>query len=564
MTSSEVQKYLAEKMGQAPMGQRRETADSLAREFTRHRDWVYRNAKKGGWRPIDHWSHQYPEPVAPETIDYINQLRLFSKRKGRRCTMPVRRAMEIARDNGIHIPVGVRRMQQIIKARGLSRRQIKEAFDHPSFIPMASLYPNHVHQFDMTNCLQYFLDDDGLKVRDISIDYYPTKPDSFKRIKRRLIRFVYIDHLTGAFYVQYRYTSGEKAADILRFWWEAWSDKSQVISRLCGEGPHAPDPSLYPFRGVPEILYLDNSAAHNSHYAKGFAESLGVEIVTHKPDNPQAKGTVEGFMNIWEQDFESGLKVKPAISLDQLNFWALDRCIYYNASMEHSRHRSTRMGLWSFAVRPENLRVPPSWEVTRKLARSKPFYRKIDRDLAFSFDHRTYRVSGPDLAGVPRAEIRFNPWEYPEKLEVHYRKKVYEAALVAKNQYGFPAHAVQWGKHRRRHRSPTERAIDELQKKPMPELREGAVFGQHSQKLGNIGFVSKAAEMIEVPSDRVDTYIPRMDAIFRVRDQLGRSLTTEENQRLKEILPDPCLESDIPKAIEQLTAPASAEGEVAV
>jgi hypothetical protein len=139
--------------------------------------------------------------------------------------------------------------------------------------PMQSLHPNHVHTFDVSVCIQYYLKNGRLGIMD-ERDFYKNKIENFAKIKTRLLRYLLTDHFSGAFKVRYYNTTGESAENLWNFLKWAWG--VQCHEKL-------------PFRGVPFVLLMDTGSANKSHAILNFLERLEVTIPKGLPYNRDAR-----------------------------------------------------------------------------------------------------------------------------------------------------------------------------------------------------------------------------------------------------------------------------------
>ena len=379
---------------------------------------IYKRLKAVGYAPVRKKRADAGKAKCGLTktdIERIAGVLQKSKRKNKRIIMPPEVAVDILKRSGeITTEAALSTIRRHMHKRGLSRAQMERAWttdDHktPTFhTQLKTKHPNHMHLFDITPCVQYFFDDKGkgLKQRDKRLQLYGTKMREYRKIKKHLLRFVLVDHLSGAIFIKYFYASGEKAADVIRFLWEAWRGQEAHLEQ-------------YPFRGAPEILYLDSGAANLASYTQTLMENLDVNMIAHKPGNPRAKGGVEGIMIYWEGQFESRLSLQSAPDLETLNAWALDYCIHLNATKPHKRHGHTRSAFWASMIRTEKLRIPPDWKIFQGLAHSHPVTRKIGRDKMVKFKGEAYLVLDPVNMGDV-VEVSHNPWSYPD-INCHLR-----------------------------------------------------------------------------------------------------------------------------------------------
>jgi len=414
--------------------ERKSAVENLMRELNLSERSVYRLARAGGWTS---GRRQRADKgrcrMSEDDITKIVEMKTRSKRKSRRLIMDTPTGLEILADSGKTV-VSASRFNQLLRERRLTSRELQHDIDEGPHINLASLYPNHCHQFDITNCVQYFFDDKGLGHRDMKKDFYPQKPDSFKTIKKKLLRFVIVDHYSGSTYVQYRYATGERSIDVAEFLLEAWSIK--------------PSPEKFPFRGVPEILVCDKGSAAMGTMVTDLLDALRVERMAHLPGNPRAKGMVESMMNTWEMKFESRLSIQPASDLDTLNQWALDFCVRFNAEkpLSRSSRGSSRSALF-LTPSPKPLRLLPPEQVCRELLHTRPEERTVRGNLTVSFKGSLFRVPDQNLEGKT-VTVTINPYRWAVAgaerrcIDVTYVKPdgeilKYEAREVTVNEAGF-------------------------------------------------------------------------------------------------------------------------------
>jgi len=390
---------------------RKMAAQQLMRLWSCSERTVYRLARAGGWssgrRTRSDKGRRSLDNAQIETIERFVQL---SKRKDRHTIMPMNVALDVAIGAGyISEPISCSTLNRYLREDRMTRRQIEHDTDLGPHINMISKHPNHVHQFDITNCVQYFFGRDGpsaaLKHRDMKKEFYIKKPENIKKIKKSLLRFMLVDHYSNAFYVQYRYAAGERAIDVCEFLLEVWagpgSDCDQNVALPAG---------IYPLRGLPEILVFDGGSANVSDMVSHLTGSLNVRTIPHLPGNPRAKGSVEGMMWFWEQQFESRLSIQPAPDLDTLNRWALEMCARLNAEKPLSRTGISRSKMW-LTIPPDKLRTLPPMETCKELLRSKPEERTVMSNLIVKYKGSEFRVPDPNLEGK-KVLISLNPYRW--------------------------------------------------------------------------------------------------------------------------------------------------------
>jgi hypothetical protein len=113
---------------------------------------------------------------------------------------------------------------------------------------------------------------------------------------------------------------------------------------------------------------------------------------------------VECAQYIVEQRIESKLRISPASSVEELNELAALECRKLNATMQHSRHRQTRAGLWQ-TIKPEHLRtIQVGHDDLLALANKESRKVKVKGDYTIQFDGNTYRVF--EIPGIsPRMKL---------------------------------------------------------------------------------------------------------------------------------------------------------------
>lgn len=459
----------------------------------------------------------------------------LSKRKNKRVIMPTGTAVEILQRAGqIPAEVSLSTVQRHLYRSGLSRAQMEASWttdDHqtPTFhTHLQSKSPNDLHLFDITPCVQYFFGPRGLKQRDKNMELYGTKVKEYQKIKGHLHRYVLIDHCTSAFFVKYYYSKGENAADVINFLWSAWS----------GEGR---DVKQYPFRGAPKRLMLDRGAANLSGYVQTLMDNLGVEMIVHKPGNPRAKGAVEGTMQHWEGWFESRLALKPAPDLETLNAWTIDFLTHANAAKRHRRHGHTRSALWASRIRPEQLRIPPSWEVFQVLAHSKPEIRKVGRDGIVKYKGNDYLILDP-VNIFDRLEVSHNPYDYPAirafLLAPDGSRPEIRTQILHKDELGYYEDhgAVLGEEYSRQADAPTQQALKQMDQLDYAEAA-AAAFGGWSDDL-QVNYLQRRGTEIEIDQPEIEpATVDKIEGLQLILAMTGRdSLTVLQNTRINQIL----------------------------
>lgn len=455
--------------------------------------------------------------ITDEQLEYIATLVETSRRQTRKgAYMPVAVALDIAERNGKIAPgcVSVSRVQALLREKGLSRKHLNAPDPH---IQQRSLHPNHVHFFDVSICIQYYLKNGSIGIRNEK-QFYKNKPQNFKKIKEKLHRYVLVDHFSGAFFFKYYYSGGETTLNLFDFLCSAWEDKGD---------------SRYPFRGPGRILRMDPGAANISEPITHMLEALDIEVLAGSTHTPRSQGCVEVMHSIIEQHFESRLIFDPAHNVDQLNQYALDHCIGFNATRKHTRHGMTRMGMW-MRITPEQLVELPDREILKQAFRKTADDRLVGGDYCISFNAKKYRLKHiPGLnPGETKVDVYFKPLIWPDVI-VAYAGKEYQVepvGFLAPEQGGFEEGAAIIGEeHKSQPKSTGQEARDKAQKiagtadnpKAVPFGGNLEVFGFQAERAAP--FIPKAGQEHALSARNeapvlVDTY--------RVRVELANSGVT--------------------------------------
>jgi len=366
--------------------------------------------------------------IDDEQLEYIATLIETSRRQTRKgAYMPVAVALDIAEKNGKIKSgcVSVSRVQALLREKGMSRKHLNAPAPH---VQQRSLHPNHVHFFDVSICIQYYLKNGSMAVRSEK-GLYKNKPHNFKKIKEKLHRYAIVDHFSGAFFFKYYYSGGETTLNLFDFLCSAWEHKQD---------------DRYPFRGIPQILRMDPGAANISDPITQMLAALEIDTMPGQTHTPRSQGCVEVMHSIIEQHFESRLVFDPAHDVDQLNTLALDHCIGHNATQKHTRHRMTRMGMW-MRITPEQLVELPEREIVQQAFRKTAQDRVVGGDYSISFNANKYRLKHiPGLnPGESKVAVYFKPLIWPNVV-VAYGGQEYQVepiGFLAPEQGGFEADA---------------------------------------------------------------------------------------------------------------------------
>jgi hypothetical protein len=385
-------------------GEKSRLIEQAAQTFGLSPQNVYRRLRAAGWRS----GRKLREDKADSrlSLDDARQIAGIldeSTRRGNgKRLLGVADAMAIAQANQMIAPAGVSPATalRVLRLNGLHPEQLKRPSPH---MPLASLHPNHVWQFDVSVCVLFYLDDGTLGTIDEK-KFYKNKPDNLARIeKKRVLRYLITDHYSGALYVEYFLAAGENQETLFNFLMNAFFKRG-----------HEQDP----FHGVPRRLVWDAGSANQSYLIRNLLDQLDVAHYAHTPGNPRAKGQVEVHHNIVERKFEGRLPMMRITSLAQLNHHAHIWMREFNANFKHSRHGNSRYGLWQ-TIRREHLRVPRSREVCEQLLHTKPETRKVQGSLVVSYRIKGFETLDYSVVDVPgvrvgdAVEICVNPYRAP-------------------------------------------------------------------------------------------------------------------------------------------------------
>lgn len=422
---------LARNLAASSHGDRSRMIDQAAGSFGLSRQSVYRRLHAAGWRSGRQLRRDKGDSrLSIDDARTISTVMRVSARANGKVLLGVHDAMEIARANGEidDVPLSTTTALRVLRLNGLHPEQLSRPSPH---VPMASLHPNHVWQFDVSLCVLFYLGDGSLCVMDEK-KFYKNKPANVARIeKQRCWRYLVTDHYSGALYVEYFLAAGENQETLFNFLMSAFFKRA-----------HEQDP----LHGVPFVFVWDAGSANQSYLICKFLDKLNVRHYAHTPGNPRAKGQVEVSHNIIERKFEGRLVLMRVKTVSELNREAHIWMREFNANFIHSRHGHSRYALWQ-TIRREQLRVPASREVCEQLLHTKPETRKVQGNLVVSFrikgcEAMDYSVSHiPDVRVGDAIEVCVNPYRAPnvdvlvrgaDNAIVHY-----ECEPLRKNAAGF-------------------------------------------------------------------------------------------------------------------------------
>lgn len=462
--------------------------------------------------------------INDQALQFVSTLIQTSSRDVKGTILPLSEAMQIAHENRVIEPgqISESRLQGILREREMNSTALNAV--SPS-IRMASLHPNHVHVFDASICIQYYLKNGkGLGFMD-ERDYREKKPANFGKLKTRLYRLVLADHFSHHLFVRYYDASGENARQTFDFLSQAWRG-----------GHHEKSP----FRGVPKYLLMDAGAANIAKGILALLERLEIEIPKNMPHNPRRQGSAECAQNIIETHFEARLRFEPATTVEELNANVDDWLVYWNSTRIHRRHRMTRTACW-LTISQEQLRDLPGDEILRDLYAEPEVERTVRQDNTISFRGEEYRVK--HIEGIrPGKKVRvvLRPYHWPE-VAVIYNESEYLVQPIGKMAGGFSATAQVIGEG---YKAQPETAVQQV-RKANENLAYGAergkdalpfggtlqVFGNHAEKVIAVPMPRRGTPM-EVSRSEAQQEITIMELFKRIRDA-GMTISAELNQSLR-------------------------------
>ena len=436
LATSDYFRDLATRLSAAGHGKCGELINGAANMLNISKQQVYRNLKQVGWTSgRKHRTDKGESEINESEIKFIVNLILEAARNNKDNMLTWEDAVDIAREHGaVKSNCHPSTYSRVALSKGLHPNQLRSATPHQD---MRSLYPNHVWQFDVSICVLYYMDDSGLKPMDKK-KFYKNKPEYMEGIKKkRCLRYVMVDHASGAIFLKYYVAAGEDQETLFEFLMDAFT-----------ENAHPQDP----FHGVPSVIIADAGAANKSHLITNLLQQLGVRYWQHMPGSARVTGSVEGAHQIVERRFESRLSMLTTENVDQLNDHAHKWMRWFNGTRKHSRHGHTRYGMWQ-TIRENQLRICPPREVCEALLQTKPESRKVAGNLTISYaikgyGTKTYSVRHvPDIRVGDMVMVTVNPYEAPNVFvieEGEHAKDYISCEPLEKDEFGFNSDGAVW------------------------------------------------------------------------------------------------------------------------
>lgn len=400
---------LARELSAAPYGGQGEVLQRWEDAVGLSRSTLIRHAKRGGYEPqrrktrVDAGVSR--AGITEEGLAHVVCLMTGSHRKTGSIEMPTNEAVEECIAQGV-LPANTtpETVRRLLREKGWSRRMLKENYTVDGHkvsalhTRLVSDGPNHMHEVDVSACLHwYFKKHGGLAQRHTKLELMGgKKPQALKGIKQHILRYVMVDHASGAFYVRYYLAAGETAANLIDFLYHAWRRRK-----------HEHDI----FHGAPRLLYFDKGAANTSYVVTNLLDNLQIKWLAHQAGVARATGAAEVYQRIWQQHFESKLWLRPPENLRELNARADDARIYYCATRKHRRLGKTRWQAWS-AISGDDLRLLPPEEVYKELVHEKPHQTTVRSDGIIR--HKGMHAVLEEVNVGQKVEVVRNPYRLPE------------------------------------------------------------------------------------------------------------------------------------------------------
>lgn len=563
IASTEYFKSLAARIESAGHGQRGVLIQGAQNMLSMSRQQIYRNLQKVGWRSCRKVrADKGDSDITDDELRFIVNLMLESTRENKKQLLTWEDAVSIAQANGhVKSQSHPATYSRVARERGFHPDQLKSPTPHQD---MKSLHPNHVWQFDVSLCVLYYMDDDGLEPMDKK-RFYQNKPQYMEKIKKkRCLRYLVTDHTSGAMYLKYYVAAGEDQETLFEFLMDAFA---------------ASDHPQDPFHGVPWVLIWDAGAANQSHLIKNLLQQLGVQHWHHMPGVPRAKGQVEGGHNIVERSFEGRLSMMNIRNIDELNAAAGEWMRWFNGTKKHRRHGHTRYQQWQ-TIREGQLRLCPDRVICEALLQTKPEQRQVKGNLTISYKVKGFEASSYSVAHVPDIRVGdmvtvcVNPYHAPNIYVIEageHADNYISCEPLSRDENGFMSDATVWmegfaskedtesNKRRKSmlkeaYGTDTQLGVDQARAKREP------TFNGHVDPITYMGeshqtdYMKRKGTTLNVP-DRVSVEIQAMTmtaAIKQLINEHGITVDKSTRKLLADWYPDGIFETDLPDAAQRL------------
>ena len=342
--------------------------------------------------------------------------------------------------------------------------------------------------------------------------------------KKKCWRYVLTDHYSACLCVRYYEAQGETAANMWDFLLYAWGKKAGASNV---------------FHGLPELLIWDKGSANGAQATVNALRAFSVEVLTHMPGNPRAKGQVENGNRLVETQFESRLRFEPVCSVEELNAAAEAWYTAWNANLIKGQNTQLKRGgvrigarstLW-LRIKPEQLRELPDAETCRQVFTNGIQTRKIAGDLTVSLAHpragHSLRYSVRDIPSVNsgdklrlQAVLTGTGCNCLALIEDKGIETAYELAPIVQDEVGFEGLAPVYGqKYERQKDIPRRKAAKSAEKnaKNLAGVAHSHITGESPWVRGITGTQIEVAETVHTH----EITISAVEAAKRVKAECG-------------------------------------------
>lgn len=496
--------------------------DELARTLQVARQTVYAGLKRAGWdtgRAAR--KDKGTSAVTEEQLVVIAELVASSVNKRGRQNLPQKRALKLANDNNlVDLKISTGHLSRKLQQYGLSR---KHMLAPAPGISRVSRHPNQVWFFDISIAIQWYFRDEAGKKLDLYHEggrrFYEGK--GLDPAKRVVHRFCATDHCTGAYYVQYYYSAGESAADVIDFLYRAMAAKEWAGAAM-------------PFRGVPTFLVFDQGSANKSALVQNLCKSLNIEAQYHKTGNAKASGSVETRHRHWQESFEAEQAIARVKAKDvvELNIWAEKKCAVLLSENKLTRTGRAPMHAW-LDITQEQLVEAPARDVFLAMAKSNEKTGTLTSTLHLRASGRTWYISGEHVHPGQKVLYRITPFAEAGVRVTDLEGKVLAALEISKDKYGFPEQGPRhvWGDADAKGASISPTPAQKI----TAEITEGTraprierPFEHLDAELARYNYLHRTGTPHAASAEPEEELLDHYAAREWVRRQLGRDLSVEE------------------------------------
>lgn len=384
-------------------------------------------------------------------------------------------------------------------------------------VQLASEHPNQVWQIDPSLCVLYYLrNDTGVHVMEAS-EFYKNKPKNLERIaQERVWRYVFTDHASGAFYVEY-VLGAESGENLCR----------SFINAIQHRG------AADPFCGVPLIVMVDPGSANTGALFRNLCAALGIQVWINQPGQPWAKGQVEKTNDIIERKFEFRIRFQRPENLAELNEAAWRWMRHFNATAQHTRHKSSRYQAW-MTILPAQLRIAPTAAECLRLATHAPEQRLVNSLLRISFRGKTFDVSGvPGVIVGQKLTVTRNAFGSKDGAQALFtgedgRDTWYTLEPLEQDAYGFATTAVPIGSYAPHADTPADTNRKRIERLAMDAATDAEAAAKRKAKATPFGgaidpykAITEAPELKHLPrrGQQMDVAVPEVQAAPQAADK---------------------------------------------